>query len=81
MRGKYLIGVCWHNTNKAFVAKVGKNKGKPEHLGYFKTEIEAFNAYKIAKESYLKELANKWKGEIDGRAYEALMSYEVEITD
>ena len=80
-RGEHLIGVCWSNTNKAFVAQVSKNKGKQEYLGSFKTEIEAFNAYKIAKESYLKELANKWKGEIDGRAYEALMSYEVEITD
>ena len=80
-RGEHLIGVCWHNTNKAFVARVHKNKGKPEHLGLFNTEIEAFNAYKVAKESYLKELANKWKGQIDERAYEALMNYKVEITD
>ena len=80
-RGEYLIGVCWHNTNKAFVARVHKNKGKPEHLGLFNTEIEAFNAYKQAKEAYLKELANKWKGKIDDRAYEALMNYTVDITD
>ena len=80
-RGKYLIGVCWHNTNKAFVARVNKNKGKQEWLGVFNTEIEAFNAYKTAKESFVKEQANKWKGKIDGRAYEALVSYEVEITD
>lgn len=80
-RGEHLIGVCWHNTNKAFVARVHKNKGKPEHLGLFNTEIEAFNAYKQAKEAYLKELANKWKGQIDERAYEALMNYQVEITD
>ena len=45
------------------------------------SKIEAFNAYKKAKENYLKELANKWKGKIDPRAYEALMNYEVEITD
>ena len=50
-------------------------------LGYFKTEIEAFNAYKIAKEAFVKEQANKWKSEIDIRAYEALMSYEVSIDD
>ena len=80
-RGEYLIGVSWSNTNKAFIAQVGKNKGKQEHLGFFKTELEAYNAYKTAKESFIKEQANKWKGEIDGRAYEALMSYEVEITD
>ena len=80
-RGEYLIGVCWHNTNKAFMAQVGKNKGKQEYLGLFNTEIEAFNTYKTAKEAFVKEQANKWKSQIDERAYEALMSYTVEITD
>ena len=80
-RGKYLIGVCWHNTNKAFVARVNKNKGKQEWLGVFNTEIEAFNAYKQAKESFVKEQANKWKGKVDERAYEALMNYTVDIDD
>ena len=60
---------------------VCKNKGKQEHLGSFKTELEAFNAYKQAKEAFIKEQANKWKSEIDPRAYEALMNYTVEITD
>ena len=80
-RGQHLIGVCWHKRDKAFSARVNKNKGKREHLGYFKTELEAFNAYKKAKESFVKEQANKWKGKIDDRAYEALMAYTVEITD
>ena len=80
-RGEYLIGVSWHKTRKAFMAKVSKNKGNQEHLGYFKTEIEAYNTYKQAKESFIKEQANKWKGKIDDRAYEALMNYAVEITD
>ena len=81
LRGEYLIGVYYHKGDKAFKAQVNKNKGKQEHLGSFKTELEAFNAYKIAKESFVKELANKWKGKIDERAYEALMRYTVEITD
>ena len=80
-RGEHLIGVCWCKRDKAFVAQINKNKGKHERLGYFKTEIEAFNAYKIAKEAFVKEQANKWKDKIDGRAYEALMKYTVEITD
>ena len=80
-RGEHLIGVCWSKTNKAFVAQVGKNKGKPEYLGLFNTEIEAFNAYKQAKEAFVKEQANKWKDKIDPRAYEALMNYEVNIDD
>ena len=80
-RGEYLIGVCWHKRDKVFMATVSKNKGKQEYLGYFNTEIEAFNAYKEAKESFVKEQAEKWKGKIDERAYDALMNYEVEIDD
>ena len=80
-RGDYLIGVCWSKTHKAFKARVRKNKGKQEFLGYFKTELEAFNAYKTAKGTFVKEQAEKWKGKIDERAYDALMKYTVEITD
>ena len=80
-RGEHLIGVCWSNTHKAFVARVSRNKGKQEHLGFFKTELEAFNAYKIAKEAFVKEQAEKWKSQIDIRTYNALMNYQVEITD
>ena len=80
-RGEHLIGVCWHKTRKAFVAMVNKGKGSREHLGYFNTELEAFNAYKTAKEVFVKEQANKWKGKIDERAYEALMNYGVNIDD
>ena len=63
------------------VAMVKKNKGKREYLGLFNTELEAFNAYKQAKESFVKEQANKWKDKIDERAYEALMNYQVNIDD
>ena len=80
-RGEHLIGVYWHNASKSFIAMVNKNKGKREHLGLFNTELEAFNAYKTAKESFVKEQANKWKSQIDERAYEALMKYEVSIDD
>ena len=53
-------------------------------MGAYNTELEAFKAYKQTKqtkENYLKELANKWKDKIDIRAYNALMNYQVEITD
>ncbi len=80
-RGEHLIGVSWSNTNKAFVARVNKSKGGSEYLGLFKTEIEAYNAYKEAKESFIKEQAEKWKGQIDKRAYEALINYEVSVDD
>ena len=80
-RGEHLIGVCWSKTANAFKATVRKSKGKQEHLGYLKTELEAFKAYKTAKEAFIKEQASKWKDKIDERAYEALMNYEVGIDD
>ena len=52
-----------------------------KYLGSFNTEIEAFNAYKEAKEAFVKEQANKWESQIDPRAYNALMNYQVEIGD
>ena len=79
------------SKHKKFHVGVRKNRNKYEviccinskstYLGVFNTEIEAFNAYKQAKENYLKQLAEKWKDKIDTRAYNALMEYQVEITD
>jgi hypothetical protein len=45
--------------------------------------MEAFCAYKNAKEQYIKELAEKYfqEGKITEKVYNALMMYEVEITD
>ena len=50
-------------------------------MGSFKTELEAFEAYKQAKEYFIKEQASNWKDQIDERAYNALMNYTVEIAD
>ena len=80
-RGEYLIGVSWCKRDMAFRATVSRNKGKQEHLGLFNTELEAFKAYKQAKESFIKEQANKYKSQIVDRAYNALMNYTVEIDD
>ena len=75
-RGDYLLGVDYHKNRKQFRARCSD-----KHLGWFNTELEAFHAYKQAKEAYIKEVANKWKDQIDPKVYEALMKYEVEITD
>lgn len=49
----------------------------------YNTEEEAFYAYKDAKERYIKSVAEKYfqEGKITKRVYNALMKYEVEITD
>lgn len=54
---------------------------KKTYLGFYKTIDEAFYAYKIAKEKYIRELADEWKNKIDSRVYNAMCNWIVEITD
>lgn len=79
-RGDYPIGVSWHSQHEKFMACLRQDK-KTRHLGYFHCPTKAFYAYKVAKERYLKVLAERHKDVIDPRCYEALHLYEVEITD
>lgn len=81
LRGKYPIGVSWNKHQGKFRAYSWGGIGKQIHIGYYSDETSAFNAYKKFKGSYIKQQANKWKDQIDPRAYEALMNYEVLITD
>ena len=83
-RGVLPIGVSIYIQNKNTLYKASISKcHKHIHLGYFSTPIEAFNAYKTAKEKHIKELAEKYfqEGKITEKVYNALMKYEVEITD
>lgn len=77
-RGSLPIGVSANRGR--FRAQCFRNPA-PKHIGYFDTPEEAFNAYKQAKEAFIKAQAEKWKALIDPRAYAALMAYEVSITD
>ena len=79
-RGEYLLGVCYSKQHNKFAAQLNKF-GKKVKLGVFNTEQEAFNVYKKVKEDYTKEVANKWKDQIDPRVYDALMTYEVEMKE
>ena len=79
-RGKYPVGVS--KNRNTFAAYISKNS-KQICVGTFKTPQEAFHAYKDAKEQYIKERAEKYfqEGKITDKVYNALMRYEVEITD
>ena len=79
-RGKYPLGVSYLTRLGMFEASVSLG-GRNKRIGRFYNAQEAFYAYKEVKESYIKEVANKWKDRIDPRAYEALMSWNIEITD
>jgi len=79
-RGEWPVGVCFSQHAGKFIANLAVN-GKLKHLGCFNTPEEAFQAYKVAKEDYIKEIAEKWKDRLDERVYQALLNYTVEITD
>lgn len=63
-------------NGSSFYTKLRKG-GKTEGIGSFKTANEAHQAYVVAKEAYVKEVANKWRGRIDERVYDALMNWTV----
>ena len=79
-RGKYPLGVSYLTRLGMFEASVSLG-GRNKRIGRFYNAQEAFYAYKEVKESHIKEVANKWKDRIDPRVYNALMSWNIEITD
>ena len=78
-RGTFPIGVSFNKSKGRFEAYCCSSTSR--YLGSYDTAEEAFYVYKKAKESQIKLLANRWKDQIDPRVYEALMNYQVEITD
>jgi hypothetical protein len=79
-RGNLPIGVSKHeNKYKAYY----DNKSTRKHIGLYNTPEEAFDAYKQTKEKHIKDIAQEEynNGNITKKCYEAMMNYEVEITD
>lgn len=78
----FLIGVHktrgYHKRGNSFEACLTKGRGYV-YLGTFSTREEAYDAYITAKSNYAKELAVKYKDQIDSRAYEALVNFSVKI--
>ena len=83
-RGTLPIGVCYYKASKKYKASLSvfKNgKKASKHLGYFDTADEGFEAYKKAKEDYIKEVADNYKDKIPVELYEAMCNYSVSIND
>lgn len=81
-RKEYPIGVTLsRRTIKLSYVAICSYKGINTFVGTRDTPYEAFLLYKSFKEKVIKEAANTWKDKIDPRVYQALMSYEVLITD
>ena len=81
-RGKYPIGVI--KIKDKYMAKCRDGYGNNINIGYFDSEIEAFNAYKTTKENIIKKVANDYKSKYPNfpkKLYDAMYNYKVEITD
>ncbi|SCX79337.1 hypothetical protein SAMN02910441_00230 [Ruminococcus sp. YE282] len=77
--GKYAIGVS-QTPNGKFISNCNIN-GKTKYLGLFTTELEAFLAYKKAKESEICRLAETYRGKIPDKVIETIQQYKVRIKD
>jgi hypothetical protein len=69
-------------NGSSYMAYLNKN-GCRVNLGTYYSVEEAFAAYKQGKEAHIKEMATQYfnEGKITKKVYDALMKYEVEITD
>lgn len=77
------IGVHYKKKLDKYIAAMGIGNGENKHIGVYSCPEEAFYYYKIEKEKYIKQLAEQEYAlhNISIECYNAMMNYQVEITD
>ena len=83
-RGDLPVGVTYNKVSKKYRAQCNNPfTGKRVCVDICQTSEEAFLAYKIYKEDIIKQIAQQEfnNGNITEKCYNAMMRYEVEITD
>lgn len=80
-RGEYPIGVS-KSTSGRYKSTVNCRNTRI-NIGTFDTIEEAFNAYKEAKESIIRQIANEYyvEGLITEKVYNAMLAYRIELGD
>ena len=79
-RGAYPQGVDFNKASGKFRARV-KNNGKSKSLGYFDCPNKAYQAYKLAKERYVKNTALAWANRVDWDVFLALMNWTLDSSN
>lgn len=79
-KGDYPTGVYFDNYLGKFRACISVGK-KQIKYGMFNDPDLAFLEYKRIKEDHIKDVANRFKGDICPRVYKSLINYEVSIND
>lgn len=84
-RGQEYIGVTKKNNKFEMKLSMSINNDRKRIIECgFNTSLEAHLAYKQAKEEYIQQIANEYKSkyiQFPERLYNAMMLYQVEITD
>ena len=82
LRGDLPIGVCLDHATGEYTSSM-HIFNECKFIGRFKDADDAFLAYKLTKEAYIKLVAtiSYTNGNITERVYNALLNYKVEITD
>ena len=80
-RGRLPLGVSYDARVKKYWAKCNIGDRNAKYLGSYNDPVEAFLAYKKAKESRIKDVANLWKDRIDDKVYKSLIGWEITIED
>lgn len=70
---------CPHNS-EIFIATIYRH-GKNYTVCRSKDLLEVFNAYKLAKEDYIKEVTKQYEGLVCDSVYNSLMNWVVEFDD
>ena len=79
-RGDYPLGVHRESKSGKYIAQINRD-GRRICLGRFPTPEAAFVIYKEAKESVVKEIAEKYKAELKVEIYTSLINWKVEVID
>lgn len=78
-RGKFEQGVHFIKRLNKYCAQISKIGVKSKHIGLYKTEKEAFEAYKKVKYEYIREIADEYYSNelIDTRTYNAMYNFKI----
>lgn len=79
-RGKYPVGVHFDSERGKYRTSLNID-GEKKKSGRWDTPEEAFAEYKNLKEAEILKMANKYKGKIPNRVYNAMRNWKIEITD
>lgn len=76
LKGELPLGVSFHKGNNKYVSYLSTNTGR-KTLGYFEDVSQAEMCYLQAKQEYVINLANTYKGVIPSELYTQLTQYKV----